>query len=81
MLTNDKIKELFLQCENTDPDGLYADDVDLLEFSRKIESASIEEAVKKERDECIKFVRSLNIQVAKALKEWRDGQQRARTGA
>ena len=71
MLADNKIKELFLECNNKNPDGLYADDVDLLEFARKVEAASTEEAIYTERKECIKFVRSLNIEVAKALEDWR----------
>lgn len=71
MLTDVKIKELFLECNNKNPEGLYADDVDLLEFGRKIEAASTEEAVHEERLQCIKFVRSLNFEVAKFLEDWR----------
>ena len=71
MLTDNTIKALFLECNNKNPDGLYADDVDLLEFARKVEAASTQEAIYAERLECIKFVRSLNIEVAKALEDWR----------
>lgn len=71
MITDAKIKELFLECHNKDPDGLYADDVDLLEFGRKLEVVAREEATIEERDACVKFVRSLNSEVAKALEDWR----------
>jgi hypothetical protein len=71
MLADNKIKALFLECHNKSPDGLYADDVDLLEFARKVETVSTQEATYAERLECIKFVRSLNIEVAKALEDWR----------
>lgn len=71
MLTDAKIKELFLECNNKNPEGLYADDVDLLEFGRKVETVSTQEAIYEERAQCIKFVRSLNIEVAKALEDWR----------
>ena len=37
MLTNDHIKAIFLECNNKDPDGMYADDVDVMEFGRKLE--------------------------------------------
>jgi hypothetical protein len=71
MLTDVQIKAIFLECNNKNPDGLYADDVDLLEFARKVEVTSTQEATYAERLECIKFVRSLNIEVAKALEDWR----------
>lgn len=71
MLTDAKIKELFLECNNKNPDGLYADDVDLLEFGRKLEAEARQEAILEERGECVKFVKSLNHEVAKALEDWR----------
>lgn len=71
MITDAKIKALFLECENKNPEGLYADDVDLLEFGRKLEAVAREDAAIEERDACIKFVRSLNTEVAKALEDWR----------
>ena len=77
MITDAKIKELFLECNNKDPNGLYADDVDLLEFGRKLEAVAREEAMIEERDTCIKFVRSLNSEVAKALEDWRKWQDRS----
>ena len=71
MLTNEEIKQIFLQCENKDPNGLYANDVDILEFGRKLEQKAREDGSKEELFECIKFVRSLNTHVADALKEKR----------
>ncbi len=71
MITDAKIKELFLECHNKDPDGLYADDVDLLEFGRKLEAVAREEPTIEQRDGCVELVRSLNTEVAKALEDWR----------
>ena len=71
MITDAKIKALFLECENTNPEGQYADDVDLLEFGRKLEAVARQEAVTEEREACVKFVRTLNTEVAKALEDWR----------
>jgi hypothetical protein len=71
MLTDVQIKAIFLECNNKNPDGLYADDVDLLEFGRKLETEARQQAITEERDTCIKFVRTLNSEVAKALEDWR----------
>ena len=70
MLTNDQIKAVFLECDNKSPDGMYADDVDVLEFARKLEEFLGAESAKREQTKCIKFVRSLNVEVAKALEDW-----------
>jgi len=71
MLTDMQIKAIFLECNNKNPDGLYANDVDLLEFGRKLEEMARQEATIEERETCVKFVRTLNTEVAKALEDWR----------
>lgn len=38
MLTPEDIKQIFFYCSNKDPDGFYADDVDIIEFAKKIEA-------------------------------------------
>lgn len=57
------IKKIFLECDHRDPDGLYADDVDIIEFGNKLIAA----ARKVEREDCVSFVRTLNKEVANAL--------------
>ena len=63
------IKHVLFDCKSQQPDaevdpkGLYCDNLDVIEFGHKI--------ALKERDECIKFVRSLNHLVAQALDEKR----------
>lgn len=37
MLTPGDVRDIYLTCRNDDPNGLIALDVDLLEFTRKIE--------------------------------------------
>ena len=61
------IKHVLFACKSQQPDaevdpkGLYCDNLDVIEFGRKI--------ALKERAECIKFVKSLNHLVAKALSD------------
>lgn len=57
------IKKIFLECDHRDPDGLYADEVDIIEFGNKLIAA----ARKAEREDCVSFVRTLNKDVAAAL--------------
>ena len=67
MLNNTQIKGIFLECENTDPDGMYADDVDIFEYGRAVEKAVRED----ERRACVTLVKSLNHEVARALEDYR----------
>jgi len=67
MLSNIEIKSIFLECENTNPDSMYADDVDIFEYARAIEKAVRED----ERRACVTLVKSLNYEVAKALEDYR----------
>ena len=68
-MNEDDIKQVLFTCESQDPDakvdpkGLYCDNLDVIEFGRKI--------ALKERADCIKFVRSLNHLVADALEDKR----------
>ena len=71
MLTNMQIKAIFMECDNKSPDGLYADDLDVLEFGRKLEEVARKNGAEDERAECIKFVKTLNSEVAKALEDLR----------
>ena len=67
MLSNIEIKSIFLECENKNPDGTYADDVDVLEYARAVEKAVRED----ERRACVTLVKSLNYDVARALEDYR----------
>ena len=69
-MTDAQIKNIFLECENKDPNGMYADDVDLLEFAKKLETHFDAEFSMREQTKCITFVRSLNVEVARALEDW-----------
>jgi len=71
MLSDDQIKQIFFYVQNEDPNGIYANDVDILEYARKIEAYVRIEAAREERLECVKLVKSLNVEVAKALEDYR----------
>lgn len=71
MLTDKQIRDIFIECTNTDPEGLYANDVDILEYGRKLDAESSKRGAMDEREVCIKFVKTLNTEVAKALEDWR----------
>lgn len=71
MLSNEELKQIFFYCDNKNPDGSFADDVDILEYGHKVAAIAIHKAVKAEREKCIEFVMSLNTEVGKALAEKR----------
>jgi hypothetical protein len=79
MITEDDLKRILMACksqdpsEPIDPNGLYTDNLDILEFGRKVEEKVAMLYARKERAECIKFVKSLNTQVARALSDKRGG--------
>ena len=67
------IKQILFTCKSQEPDaevdpkGVYCDNLDVIEFGQKIALA----AARKERAECLRFVKSLNYIVADALAEKR----------
>ena len=71
MLTKDEMRKVFLSCDMRSKDGLYADEVDVYELCAAVEKAVAMKYARAERAECIKFVRSLNTEVARALSEKR----------
>jgi len=79
MLSEHDIKMVLMDCksqdpsEPVDPKGLYADNLDIIEFGQKVEEKVALLYARKERAECIKFVKSLNFEVARALAEKRGG--------
>jgi hypothetical protein len=79
MITEDDLKHILMACksqdpsEPIDPNGLYTDNLDIMEFGRKVEEKVAMLYARKERAECIKFVKSLNTEVARALSDKRGG--------
>ncbi len=77
MLTEQDIKDVLWVCKSQDPSqpvdpkGLYCDNLDVIEFAAKIEEKLALKYARLERAECIKFVKSLNAEVARALSDKR----------
>jgi hypothetical protein len=79
MLTEHDLKMVLMDCKcqspdtPIDPNGLYTDNLDILEFGRKVEEKVALMYARKERELCIEFVHSINPLVALALTEKRGG--------
>lgn len=70
-MTETEIKNIFMDCTHKSLTGMYADEVDIVEFARAVEKAVREKAVKQERLECVKLVKTISPEIAKALEDHR----------
>ena len=69
-INEDDMKQVFLSCEMKDAEGMYADDVELIEFTDAIIKSVRDVIAREEKAKCVKFVNSLNTFVATKLNEW-----------
>lgn len=67
ILDEDTVKQIFFYCDNKDPNGMYADEVDLLEFANKLEAYLTTQIQKAEHARCVEIVASVNAPVARML--------------
>ena len=56
MLKNEDIKQVFFHCDNRDPDGFYADGVDILEFGQKIAAFALAQKKPMDDNEVVDFM-------------------------
>jgi hypothetical protein len=68
----EKIITVFQYCGHEDKDGLFADNVDIIEFAERLIAVVGRDIAKAERMECIKFVENLNKDVGRALRDRRE---------
>lgn len=70
-VNEDLIKQVFFQCGNSMPNGMYVDEVELIEFSEKLILVAGKAIAKAERDEIVKILDTVNPEVAKLIRERR----------
>lgn len=64
----DLVRAAFFSCKDAaDPEGLYAQDIDLLEFSEELLKRTNPAVEKGAQDRCLEFVRGRNPALADAL--------------
>jgi late competence protein required for DNA uptake (superfamily II DNA/RNA helicase) len=71
MLSEETVKQIFFLSDKPRKDPLIADEVDIVQFAQNIESFVAVEKARKEHERCVKIVRDLNPEVAKALESQR----------
>lgn len=70
-VNEDIIKQAYFACNNLLKDGIYPEEIELIEFSEKLILLVGQKIAKAEREECLKVVESLNPDVARVLRERR----------
>lgn len=70
-VTPDLIKQVYMYCENKDPNGVYPNEIDLLEFSERMIAVIGKNIAKEEAKVCVEIVSKLNPEVGKKLQELR----------
>ena len=61
MLSNDEIKQVFFYCTHKDPQGLYADEVDILEFGNKIAAYVMAQRKPMTEDQVLDFMMNVKV--------------------
>ena len=70
-LNDDRIVQVFLSCEMKNPEGVYADEVDLIEFADALIADVASAIAAVERRAIIKLAASVNPEVARLITEKR----------
>ena len=70
-VNEDTIRQAYFQCNNNLKDGIYPEEIELIEYSEKLILIAGPEIAKAEREECLKIVEALNPEVARVLRERR----------
>lgn len=66
-MTDDDIKQIFFYCDQHEPNAIIADEVDIVQFARKI-AAFIEPQIRAdEHQRCTQIASDLNTEVGKIL--------------
>ena len=67
----DLIKQVYFQCNNQLKNGIYPEEIELIEFSEKLILVAGAAIAKAEREEILKIVNALNPGIARVIRERR----------
>ena len=70
-VTEDVVKQVYFYCNNEDKNGLFPDEVDLIEFAERLVAVIGRDIAKAEAEVCVEIVSNLNPEVGKRLRELR----------
>lgn len=61
------VKQVFFYVDDKDPNGVYADNVNLLDFAQKFYALIRKEVAREEHARCVEIVSQMNREVANKL--------------
>lgn len=61
MIDKEDIKQVFFYCDNKDPDGFYANDVDILEFGQKMAAFALAQRRPMTEDQIVDFMVNVDV--------------------
>jgi hypothetical protein len=70
-VNDDLIKQVYFQCNNQLKDGIFPDEIELIEYSEKLILVVGKDIAKAEREEILKILDNVNPEVAKLIRERR----------
>jgi hypothetical protein len=70
-VNEDIIKQVYFHCDNKLENGIYPEEIELIEFSEKLILTVGLAIAKAEREEILKIVDALNPEVARVIRERR----------
>jgi len=70
-VNEDLIKQVYFYCNNQLKDGIYPDEIELIEYSEKLILVVGAAIAKAEREEILKIVESLNPEIARVIRDRR----------
>jgi len=70
-VNEDLIKQVYFYCNNQLKDGIYPDEIELIEYSEKLILVVGSAIAKAEREEILKIVESLNPEIARVIRDRR----------
>lgn len=62
MLDKEDIKQVFFYCDNRDPEGFYADGVDVIEFGQKISAFALAQRKPMTESQVLDFMLSVKLE-------------------
>lgn len=70
-VNEDLIKQVYFQCNNKMKEGIFPDEIELIEYSEKLILVVGKDIAKAEREEILKILDAVNPEVAKLIRERR----------
>lgn len=70
-ITEDLVKQVFFYVNDKDPNGVYADNVNIKDFAEKLYAVMRKEIARQEHRRCVEIVSHMNREVSRALETQR----------